>query len=496
MSFFNIYDMSNRANPKLEKEFKFEGNYFNARMKDNFVYFVVMNQPVFRPEPMPLIFEGTEKRAMRISDIHYFNIPYNNPQLVTVHAIDIKEAENTDSESVAVEYGQNLYMSHQNIYITYTKFINEWELRQDIMKDLLEPFLTLADRQLIEKIKAADDDLLSKAEKDSKILQIHMSYLNLLSQKEQDELQDKAESLLEKKLEEYKHLEFTVINKIEVSDGIITVADSGKVPGHLINQFSMDEKDGLLRIATTISPRWSIKQRTDSSNNVYALDENMKIVGELEGLAETEQIYSTRFIDDRLYMVTFRQVDPFFVIDLSNPRNIRELGQLKIPGFSRYLHPYDKDTIIGIGQDATETGRVKGLKISLFDVSDVENPEEIANYVTEERYAYSTALYEHKAFLFDREKELLVIPAYSYEKDSSYNGAFVFRIAKDDIELRGLIDHSKGSSPYYQPQVERSLYIEELLYTKSPGLLRINEIDDLSSVKDIQLKGSSKIDVY
>ena len=103
-------------------------------------------------------------------------------------------------------------------------------------------------------------------------------------------------------------------------------------------------------------------------------------------------------------MVTFEQVDPFFVIDLSNPKKIKELGKLKIPGFSRYLHPYDKNTIIGIGKDATETGRTKGLKISLFDVSDVENPEEIAKYVSESRYADSTALYEHKAFLFSKEK--------------------------------------------------------------------------------------------
>jgi uncharacterized secreted protein with C-terminal beta-propeller domain len=136
----------------------------------------------------------------------------------------------------------------------------------------------------------------------------------------------------------------------------------------------------------------------------------------------------------------------------------------------------------------------------LFDVSDVENPAEIAKYVGEDRYAQSTALYEHKAFLFSKEKELLVIPIYYQdyqEAENSYNGAFVFKISKDEIALRGLIDHSISVTYPWQPAVERSLYIEELLYTKSPSLLRINKIEDLSKVKNIELNATtSSIPVY
>ncbi len=201
-------------------------------------------------------------------------------------------------------------------------------------------------------------------------------------------------------------------------------------------------------------------------------------------------------------MVTFWQVEPFFFFDLSDPENIIPLGELKIPGFSRYLHPYDENMIIGIGRDATETGRTKGLKISLFDVSDPEDPQEIVNFVTEERYAQSNALYEHKAFLFSKEKELLVIPAYSHsydDSDQSYNGAFVFKINEEEIELRGLIDHSMAVPDryWYSPTVERSLYIEDLLYTKSPSLIRINDLDDLRSVRNVTLESSSgNIKVY
>ncbi|MEK6816359.1 MAG: beta-propeller domain-containing protein, partial [Nanoarchaeota archaeon] len=316
----------------------------------------------------------------------------------------------------------------------------------------------------------------------------------------------------------------------------------------IMNQFSLDESSGVLRIATTVNANWwgvlrteagvsgssegvavasvalaapvavdevasdSVAtdiavakiapmppRRSEQMNSIYTLDADLKVIDSLTGLAEGEQIFSTRFIGDRLYMVTFRQVDPFFVIDLSNPADIKELGKLKIPGFSRYLHTYDDNTIIGIGRDATEEGRTKGLKISLFDVTDVANPKEVAKYVSEEDYAQSTAEYEHKAFLFSKEKSLLVIPVYSYDykdKGKSYNGALVFDINREAIKVKGLIDHSKASqSQWYSPSVERSLYIEELLYTKSPSLLRINKIDDLSSVKDVDLKVDFKGDI-
>ena len=239
-------------------------------------------------------------------------------------------------------------------------------------------------------------------------------------------------------------------------------------------------------------PTW----QSNSQNNIYTLDMSMNVLDKLEGLAQGEQIYSTRFMGDRLYMVTFRQVDPFFVIDLSNPNKIKELGQLKIPGFSRYLHPYDGNTIIGIGQDASDAGRQTGLKISLFDVSDVAHPKETAKFVASGDYSSSTAEYEHKAFLFSREKELLVIPAYSYTYNNmggnyqSYNGAMVFKITRSEITLRGIVDHS-NKQQQWSAQVERSLWINDSLYTKSPYLLRINALSDLSSIKNITLETST-----
>jgi uncharacterized secreted protein with C-terminal beta-propeller domain len=496
MTFLDIYDISNKKDPKKLKDYKFEGYVLEGRMKDGFAYIISVKQPYYRdPYPMPIIYRGDVMEKIAPGNIHYYNIPYNNPVFANINSINLKGDLNLNTESILVEGSQNLYMSNENIYITYTEYINEYEIIQKKTIEIVEPILSDSDKEYIAKIKQADDDILSQDEKLQKVMQVIETYVEYLPEKERDSLQEKIEEKSMEEIEKIDYFEFTVINKVSINEGKIKVKSTGKVPGHIMNQFSMDENGDVFRIATTVSQRWSQfdGDSTKSTNHIFTLDEDLDIIDSLDDLAEGEQIYSTRFMGDRLYMVTFRQVDPFFVIDLSDSKNIKELGQLKIPGFSRYLHPYDDNTIIGIGRDASLTGRQEGLKISLFDVTDVEKPKEVAKFVTDEKYASSKAEYEHKAFLFSKEKNMLVIPAYSYSWDGSYqgyNGAMVFSITKEEIELRGLIDHSQGSNQYYSSSVERSLYIKDMLYTKSPSLLRINAIDDLHSVKNVTLQYS------
>jgi inhibitor of cysteine peptidase len=236
----------------------------------------------------------------------------------------------------------------------------------------------------------------------------------------------------------------------------------------------------------------------------------MKIVGTLEDLAPGEQIYSARFMGDRLYLVTFKKVDPLFVIDLSEPTAPRVLGKLKIPGYSDYLHPYDETHVIGIGKEAidAEGGNFawyQGVKISLFDVSNVSHPVEVAKLEIGDRGTDSTALSDHRAFLFSKERNLLVIPileakvpagsdANTYG-DYVYQGAYVFQIDTGGIILRGRITHLQGDellkSGYWFDSdyaVYRSLYIGENLYTISGAMIKINSLGDLSELKAIALK--------
>jgi uncharacterized secreted protein with C-terminal beta-propeller domain len=535
MTYLTIYDITDRENPTVVKEYKFEGNYFDGRMHDGNAYLVITSSAENREHPTPIIMEGSAKRQMPAADVYYYPIPYDNVQFATVHAVNLRQPADVQSKAVAVQYGNNIYMSAKNLYILSTENINEWQVNQDVKMELLEPQLTQKDRELIQKIKDTDDSVLSQSEKRMKIAQVYETYAQYMNESESEALQDKVDNETAARLAKYEALTYTVINRISTENGAVNVAATGKVPGSIVNQFALDESNDVLRIATTIQGGrwWGVRplpvepqaatansgtaaiakdepapsiaakmmppiwqQRSNSINNVYALDMSMDVIGNLSGLAEGEQIYSTRFIGDRLYMVTFRQVDPFFVIDLSDPRSIKELGKLKIPGFSRYLHPYDDHTIIGIGRDASDTGRQKGLKISLFDVTDVANPKEVAKFTADDN-AYSNAEWEHKAFLFDKEKQLLVIPAYSYNYDyktgassQSYNGALVFKVTPSEITMRGIIDHSQGQQ-MWGPSVERSLWIDDLLYTKSPSLLRVNRISDLYGVQNVTLSAGT-----
>jgi len=301
----------------------------------------------------------------------------------------------------------------------------------------------------------------------------------------------------------------TGVHKIRLDDGVIEGVADGSVPGWILNQFSMDEHDGYFRIATTTGHAWGV---ATSKNNVYVLDPEMKVVGTLEDLAPGEQIYSTRFMGDRLYMVTFKKVDPLFVIDLSEPTAPRVLGKLKIPGYSNYLHPYDETHVIGLGKEAVDAAEssfawYQGVKLSLFDVSDVENPREVAKLEIGDRGTDSPALYDHKAFLFSKERNLLVIPILEaqltagYETEPNaygdyvYQGAYVFEITAEGITLRGKITHLQGDellkSGYWfdsDYSVYRSLYIGENLYTISGAMVKINSLADLSELKAIALE--------
>lgn len=503
MTFVNIYDVSDRENPTLDKEFKFEGRYFDARLIDDDFYVVLRASPENRETyPTPIIVNGEVAKSMPLDDMFFRPMPYNYPELVTTHAISLGDYA-TDSVAVMTESLQTVYMSEENLYLVGRQYISEWELREEVIRDVIYANLTTADKALIEKIKNTDNDVLSQREKEQKIMQVYYSFIDAMSATQQDALQDVIDTNLASRLEEIEYFEYSLIDKIKADNEKLSIVAQGKVPGQLSNQFSLDEHDDYLRVATTINPVWSsvIKDRTESTNNVWTMDSELDLVGELTGLAEGERIYATRFVGERLYMVTFRQVDPFFVIDLSNPEKPESLGELKIPGFSRYLHPYDENHIIGIGRDATAMGQTQGLKISLFDVTDVTKPQEVAQFVTKENYAQSTAEYEHKAFLFSKKKNLLVIPAYSYnyrDEGETYNGALVFNISTEEIKLRGLIDHSGSlsSNYYYRAGVQRSLFIEDMLYTKSPNLLRINSLATLVGVNDIDLKQPSDMNIY
>jgi len=315
----------------------------------------------------------------------------------------------------------------------------------------------------------------------------------------------------------------TDLYKFELQPGKVQYYGTGTVPGRILNQFSMDESQGYFRVATTSGETWRNDQYT-SSNNIYVLNQDLSVCGKLENIAPGEKIYSTRFMGDRAYMVTFQQVDPFFVLDLKDPNNPIILGKLKIPGYSDYLHPYDENHIIGFGKDTVVTkgwngqsqAFYEGMKVAMFDVTDVNNPVEMSRVLIGDRGTDSELLRNHKALLFSAEKNLLAFPVTVMEVGNQTNsqnpesmipayGTFTFQglyvynidLAKG-LQYRGRISHLnnedylKAGNAWYDTDknIDRALYIGDTLYTLSPATIKANAISDLSEIITLNLPHS------
>jgi uncharacterized secreted protein with C-terminal beta-propeller domain len=271
----------------------------------------------------------------------------------------------------------------------------------------------------------------------------------------------------------------TNIAKFTVDGTEIGFAGGGMVEGTILNQFSMDEYEGNLRVATT---NW----QRENVNALYVLDKNLNEMGSVENLAPGERIYSVRFMDDKGYIVTFRQIDPLFVLDLSNPAEPIVTGELKVPGFSSYLHPLGEDVLLGIGQSIDEnTGRQQGIKISIYDVSDEGKPRELSNLILGESGSYAEVLYNHKALMLNLKDDMIAFDAVlanitgDYSKSNFY-GAAILEVREDGgISVLKLI----SNEGIYASRVKRILYIGDILYYVLDENIRSFDIDTFNEIE-------------
>lgn len=236
----------------------------------------------------------------------------------------------------------------------------------------------------------------------------------------------------------------TAIHMFAFERGAPQYRGTGAVPGRLINQFAMSEHRDVLRVATTTS---------GATSGVYTLDitdDDLPILGKVEGLAKGESIYAVRFAGDTGYVVTFKKIDPLFVIDLVDPRAPQLAGELKVPGFSTYLHPLEDGRLIGLGKDADDQGSFawfEGLKLSLFDVSAPTAPAEVSHTIIGTRGSDSPALTDHHAFTYDAGRGLLALPVTVFDGEVNasqcgtfaYRGVHLYRVNESGFTLDGVI---------------------------------------------------------
>ncbi len=583
-TFIEVYDISDKASPVLKRNLSLDGDYFDSRMIGDYAY-AVINQPFSLRDgivPLPKVYYPEGEEAIAPTDVYYFDIPDSSYRFVTVLALNTQNDEQDVNKQVyMMGYSENLYVSQDNVYITYMKRLPPSYYTEKLVEKTIIPLMPA---NIANEMRAALQKDVPSYQRMQEVQEIFAKHFNTLSESEKNDMMKKLETNVQEYYNELsKEMQKTVVHKIAISNGNIEYKANGEVPGQLLNQFSMDENNGYLRMATTTNnfgfgggfvgvmpavrsgvaesdvatgssgsgvatPAEAVsspmpvpggkpakemiveEQTTEPEqivieqelpppqreiepstfNHVYVLDSSMQVVGKLEDLAPGERIYSARFIGDRAYLVTFVQMDPLFVIDLSDPAQPEVLGELKIPGVSQYLHPYDENHIIGIGKDAIgidEGGRefalFQGMKISLFDVSDVSNPKEVAKFSIGDRGTDSEVLYDHKAFLFSKERNLMVLPVTLMEIDESvkqderwaygefkHSGAYVFDVTLENgIVLKGVVKHyerNENEPYYYGPSIRRSLYIGNALYTISDKI-KINDLSDLHEVGEIKL---------
>ena len=263
--------------------------------------------------------------------------------------------------------------------------------------------------------------------------------------------------------------EETTIRKIAYDEGKLTALAQETIAGYINDSFSIDEYEGNLRVIVTVG----------DTNSVYVMDEELDVIGKIEGLAEEERVYSARFMGATAYFVTFYETDPLFTVDFSNPKDPKIIGKLKIPGFSDYLHFYGENKLLGIGMDVDEETLVtEGVKLTMFDISDKTDVKEEATYVMKNVYSTDVS-YDYKAALIDVPKNIICFPGYT-EGNQNY---FIFSYDEDKGFVCELNEEINGNGM----GVTRGVYIKDILYVVQGNIIEAYSLKTYKKADDIIL---------
>ncbi len=420
-----IYDISNPAKPVQVVSLGQSGSYVSARMVGDYVYLVTAQYVYNLVKETPVTYipattVGAETKLLQPTDLYIGGNPQSAAYTV-VGAINLKSGANFSSAKAVFGGTSQLYAN--------------------------------ADHQLLAIAQYSEETLPIAPDKDGKNVQITNGSNS------------------------------TDLVLLGISEGQITKLASGNVPGSLLNQFSMDEYKNVFRVVTTLNS-WQQRIYTDgvdtyeydntNSNALYTLDLNLSILGKIENLAKDESVQSVRFDGDIGYFVTFRQIDPLFAVDLSNPAYPRVLNALKIPGFSEYLHVFKDNLLLGIGYSADEnTGATQGVKLSMFDTTNKSNVKEIATEKVDASWTIVGS--NHKSILVDGQKNLIAFPA-----DSNY---YIYRYTEQGFELAAKVNMTADLSSWNL----RGLFIGNYFYVIGESGLTVISLTDFSVVGTVKL---------
>ncbi|MCA9382736.1 beta-propeller domain-containing protein [Candidatus Dojkabacteria bacterium] len=456
----NAYDVRNVNDPEKIWDLALGvDSYVDvARMYNNELYLFASTYVYSSdyPCPVPLLEGGDAELTIACTDIYHPTVPAEVDKTFTVLKINPGTGDILDDVSfVGSSYASTVYMSGENIYVSYQRYTDQNEIIIDFLVNETSDIFPREIRKEINKINGYDISSYSKFYELSIVLE---NYYSGLDEEARMEVEDKAEArLTEYMVDKVRELQNTDIVRID-SDSLAIKA-LGSVPGYTLNQFSFDEYDGYLRVATSITD--TIRYQYDT-NDLYVLDSSLDIVGAVKDFGLDESIYGVRFMGDLAYVVTFKQIDPFYVIDLTNPTKPEIAGELKIPGYSSFLHQINEELVLGIGREDF------GVKAALYDVSDVNNPRELDKLIIDGDW--TELEYNHNAFLIDAENEIFFIPG--------SNSAYIVSYDDENLALVKEIDNLNA---------QRAIYINDYLYVIGNDKLVVLDETDWSKVSELAI---------
>ncbi len=431
-----------------------------ARLKDGKVYLIVRNRVQSdRPCPFVAMNVGTRPVSIPCVDLYHPADPTPVDSMFTAMVVDPKDGSVGKSVSFTGSANNTtVYVSNDSLYVAYT-------ISDDYVSYLYRFFRDsasdLVPARVLDHVGALMKMDISNA---AKMTEFEVTLERFLSGLDSDAKltfeTDMTNRLKKYNAEHQRELVRTGIVRIGL--GSLAVAAVGDVPGVVLNQFALDEYEGKLRIATTSGESMFSGSSEGSVNDVYVLDGALKTVGSVLDLGKGERIYSARFVGERGYVVTFRQTDPFYVLDLSDPRDPKKTGELKIPGFSSYLDPLTDTLVLGVGQDDFK------VKLSLFDVSDPNSPKELSTYMLDEYW--TDVQQNHHAFLKDTKHAVFFIP--------SSKGSYILSYDSNTLTLK------KAVSGY---QARRAVYLDDYLYIVAADKITVLNETDWQQVKELLL---------
>ena len=461
----NGYSIENVSEPGKRWNMEFNGSIDTARMYQGDLY-VINRQDISYSSPCPIRpLASDSSLSIACTDIYRPPSPVDDQTTYNIMRIDPETGEVEETTSMVVSvYNTVTYMSENAVYLTYTTQNSRAEVMLSYLLDEGSEFL---DTETIERLEEIESYDISENSKMNEIQIAVESYLNSLSRDRRLEIESEMENeMREFGKEKMRDFQRTGIVRIGLED--LKTEAEGEVPGTPLNQFSLDEYEDHLRIATTVSGPFG---QVETENDLYILDQDLEETGRITGMGLDERVYSARFVGDKGYIVTYRQIDPFHVLDLSDPENPELQGELKLPGYSSYLHPIDDDTVLGIGE---EEGNVK---IVLFDVSDPENPETSDTYISNEYY--SEISQTHHAFMMDRKHEVFFLPG--------SRGGYVFSYSGGELELEKGVEMNDPN---------RATYINDYMYILSDTEMVVLDENTWERVSKLEIGQEKDYPIY